>query len=123
MAGIWAFIPAASVCLFAGGTGAVARVQLAVHFGGFVIVSASIYFSAILRGFWAPAEASLWSETVDVSAVALSSVCQALCLIGDRIALNRDPSLRLTRRVQIDERLGLLVNAEDEGAVEAVILF
>jgi hypothetical protein len=122
--GIWASIPVISSCLFARAKVTVVREILAVHFAQFIIVSASIYFSALIRGFSAPAEAALWSETVDVSAVALSSVFQALYLIGDRFPwMGGDPSLRLARRVQIEERLDVLVTAEDNREVRTAALF
>jgi hypothetical protein len=116
MAVIWLFVPGISAYLFQLGKVAVHPALLAVHFGFFVVVSAAVYFSALSRGYWAPSAACLWSETVDLSALAVFAVFQILYLIGDSVGGSPpDASLgRLTRRGQIDNLLNTLAAREEE---------
>jgi hypothetical protein len=115
MAVIWLFIPGLSAYLFVIGKAAVHPALLAVHFGFFVVVSGSVYFSALSRGFWAPS-ATLWDETLDLSAVAVFAEFQILCLIGDRIGERGAAASigSLARRGQIDSLLSSLAAREEE---------
>jgi hypothetical protein len=112
---IWIFVPLISAYLFLIGKVTVHPALLGVHFGFFVVVSGSVYFASLSRGFWAPS-AMLWDETLDLSAVALFAVFQILYLIGDRIGgRGADASLgRLARRGQIDSLLNSLTAREEE---------
>jgi hypothetical protein len=121
MSVIWLFVPLVASYLFQIGKVTVHPALLGVHFGFLTVVSGAVYFSALSRGYWAPTAVTLWSETADLSALAVFAVFQNLFLVGDRAAgTAANASLgRLSRRGQIDSLLSVLAVREEEERMAA----
>jgi hypothetical protein len=112
---VWLFIPALAAYLFRIGRLVVQPGLLALHFGTFVIVSGSIFFSALSRGFHRPTELGLLNETIDLTAVVAFAVLQVVYVIGDRASTRLpDMSLGKVPRVgKVNNMLTVLVAREE----------
>jgi hypothetical protein len=112
---LWLSVPILSWFTFSAGRGMIHPAPLGLHFGLFCIVSATIFFTALSRGFHRPTELSLLNQTVDLSAIAIFTVFQILYAIGDRME-SRPPDRSLGiigRKGQIDGLLDILVAQEE----------